>query len=498
MTMPPSAPSVLPDGMTIGALAHALGVVVKPAVEKLPLAGIAADHRRLVPGSAFFALPGTKTDGARFIPDALAAGAIIICAKAPRPVDLPEGTLYWRVEEPRLALAKAAASFYPRQPPRIVAVTGTAGKTSVADFTRQIFARLGKRAASLGTLGVIGPDGADYGSLTTPDAITLHSTLDSLAAQGVTHLAMEASSHGLDQFRLDGVRLSAAAFTNLGRDHLDYHKDEAAYYAAKLRLFEQVLPPGAPALINLDGTRGAETMIATELAGRVPLTIGQNGDYLRILSITPEGFGQRVTFQHKGRDYPVLIPLIGTFQIQNVALAAAFALTMREEPEAVFATLAHLSGVPGRLEQVGAVGDAPVFVDYAHKPEALEHALRALRPFVTGKLILVVGCGGDRDAGKRPIMGRIAAMRADVTIITDDNPRSEDPALIRAAMLAAAPGAIEIGDREQAIREGVARLGPGDALLIAGKGHETGQIIGDKVYPFSDHAVARDSIKALQ
>lgn len=486
------------EGMTIGVLASALGINVGAGVAALPLAGLAADHRKLVPGSAFFALPGTKVDGASFILDAVAAGAVLVCAKGPRPFDLPNGCLYWRMEEPRLALAKAAASFYPRQPPRIVAVTGTAGKTSVADFTRQIFARLGKRAASLGTLGVIGPDGADYGSLTTPDAITLHRRLDTLASEGVTHLAMEASSHGLDQFRLDGVRISAAAFTNLGRDHLDYHKDEAEYFAAKLRLFEQILPLGSPALINLDGMRGAEVMIATELAGRPSLTIGQRGEYLRILSITPDGFGQRVIFQHKGQDYPVFIPLIGVFQVQNVALAAAFALTMREEPEAVFATLPHLYGVPGRLEQVGAVGDAPVFVDYAHKPEALEHALRALRPFVTGKLILVIGCGGDRDAGKRPIMGRIAALRADVTIITDDNPRTEDPALIRAAILAAAPGAIEIADREQAIREGVARLGSGDALLIAGKGHETGQIIGDEIFPFSDHAVARESIEALQ
>lgn len=481
---------------TIGGLARILGLNAG-AYENVPLVGIAADHRKLKQGYAFFALPGTKVDGACFIPDAVKAGATVIFGSGERPDGLDVTVLYLQLKEPRRALSQAAAYMYPRQPSVIVAVTGTAGKTSVAEFTRQIFATLGKKAASLGTLGLIGPDGADYGSLTTPDPITLHQRLDALAQKGITHLAMEASSHGLDQHRLDGVRLSAAGFTNLGRDHLDYHPDVESYFAAKLRLFEVLLPAKAPAIVNLDGDRGAEAAVAAGFAGHPVLTVGVRGQDVRLHSITPLGFGQQLALSHAGKDYDVHLPLMGAFQVQNALLAAGFALSLGEKPKKVFAALEKLNGVPGRLERVGAYHDAPVFVDYAHKPEALEHALSALRPSVSGKLIVVFGCGGDRDAGKRPIMGRIAADKADLVIVTDDNPRSEAPASIRAAILAAAPGAIEIGDRAAAIREAIAHLQPGDALLIAGKGHEIGQIVGNETLPFSDHDVARQAIEEL-
>ncbi|KAF0232314.1 MAG: UDP-N-acetylmuramoyl-L-alanyl-D-glutamate--2 6-diaminopimelate [Beijerinckiaceae bacterium] len=481
---------------TLGGLATLLGLNAGH-FSAVPLAGIASDSRNVREGYAFFAMPGTKIDGAGFIPAAVAAGATAVVGAGERPRDLDRMVLYLQAPDMRHALSKAAVFFYPGQPETVIAVTGTAGKTSVAEFTRQIFAACGRPAASLGTLGLIGPDGADYGALTTPDPITLHRTLHQLATDGITHLAMEASSHGLDQARLDEVRLKAAAFTNLGRDHLDYHPTIDAYFAAKMKLFEQLLPPGCPAIINLDGDRGAEAAVVAELAGRHAVTVGRRGEDVRLVAVEPHGFGQQVTFRFKGKDYPVHVPLMGTFQVENALVAAAFALQLGEKPKAVVKALGALTGVPGRLERVGAFNAAPVFVDYAHKPEALSYALGALRPFVSGKLIVVIGCGGDRDPGKRPIMGRIAAEKADIAIITDDNPRSEDPAMIRAAMLAACPGGIEIGDRAAAIREGVVRLEPGDALLIAGKGHETGQIVGLETHPFSDHDVARAVIAEL-
>lgn len=496
-TSPNSAAEMPPRTLpTLGGLAAMLGLNAGHFAG-VPLAGIASDHRQVREGFVFFAMPGTRVDGTGFIPAAVAAGAIAVVGVGERPQGLDRMVLFLRTDNIRHALAIAAAYIHPGQPKTVVAVTGTAGKTSVAEFTRQIFAQLGKRSASLGTLGLIGPDGADYGALTTPDPITLHQTLERLADEGITHLAMEASSHGLDQSRLDGVGLAAAGFTNLGRDHLDYHPDIASYFAAKLKLFEQLLPEGAPAIVNLDGDRGAEAAVAATIAGRRVLTVGQHGEDIALRSVTPEGFGQQVVLGHRGKEYAVHIPLMGAFQVENALVAAGFALALGEKPKAVFAALGKLEGVPGRLERVGAFNAAPVFVDYAHKPEALAYALLALRPFVSGKLIVVFGCGGDRDPGKRPIMGRIAAGKADIAIVTDDNPRSEDPASIRAAIMAACPGGIEIGDRAEAIREGVERLEPGDALLIAGKGHETGQIIGSETHPFSDHAVARAAIEAL-
>lgn len=481
---------------TLGSLAGALGLRAGNFAD-VPITGVTADSRAVRPGFVFFAMPGTRVDGAAFIPDAVAAGAVAIASPGERPQGLDRIVFHLRVAEPRRALSIAAAHVHPGQPRVIVAVTGTAGKTSVAEFARQIFAACGRRAASLGTLGLIGPEGADYGSLTTPDPVTLHRRLETLAREGVTHLAMEASSHGLDQRRLDGVRLTAAAFTNLGRDHLDYHPDVAHYFAAKLRLLEELLPENGRAVINLDGDRGAEAAVAAGFADRPVMSVGRNAADIRLLSIEPAEFGQRITLEHKGKAHVVDLPLIGAFQVENALVAAGLALAAGEKPKAVFGALARLSGVPGRLEQVGAFRGAPIFIDYAHKPDALRYVLAALRPFVAGRLVVVFGCGGDRDAGKRPLMGRIAVENADLAIITDDNPRSEDPAAIRAAIMAEAPGAVEIADRAEAIARAISILEAGDALVIAGKGHETGQIVGSQTLPFSDHSVARAAIEAL-
>jgi UDP-N-acetylmuramoyl-L-alanyl-D-glutamate--2,6-diaminopimelate ligase len=381
----------------------------------------------------------------------------------------------------------AAAKFFPRQPAVIGAVTGTSGKTSVAAFTRQIWTALGHPSASIGTIGVVSPTAEVYGSLTTPDPIELHRTLDRLAGEGVSHLALEASSHGLDQHRLDGVRVAAGAFTNLSRDHLDYHPNIEAYLAAKLRLFETLIAPGGSAVIDIDHDGAQAVIAAANQRGLKILTVGRTGKDIRLASVAVDGFAQTIRLQHGGRDYVLRLPLVGAFQVENALVAAGLAIATGSEPAAVFAALEQLTGAKGRLELVGAKNGAPIFVDYAHKPDALAKALDALRPYAGGRLTVVFGCGGDRDKGKRPLMGAIAAEKADHVIVTDDNPRSEDPAAIRAAILQAAPGAAEIGDRAAAIRAGVAGLERGDVLLIAGKGHESGQIIGDRVLPFSDH-----------
>ena len=392
-----------------------------------------------------------------------------------------------RVKNARRALALAAANFFPRQPGTIAAVTGTSGKTSVAAFTRQIWAALGLQAASIGTIGVVSPRGEKYGSLTTPDPVELHRTLDQLAGEGVTHLALEASSHGLDQHRLDGVRIAAGAFTNLSRDHLDYHLTIEAYLAAKLRLFEELVAPNGTAVIDADDCYAGQVVEAARKRGLKIMTVGEHGDDIKLVGGALDGFAQVVTIAHGGREFKVKLPLVGAFQVQNAAVAAGLAIATGADPARVFAALEHLTGAKGRLELAGSKNGAPIFIDYAHKPDALAKALAALRPYASGKLVVVFGAGGDRDAGKRPIMGRIAAENADRVIVTDDNPRSENPAAIRAAILAAAKGATEIGDRAEAIRAAIAELKAGDVLLIAGKGHETGQIIGDRIVPFSDH-----------
>jgi UDP-N-acetylmuramoyl-L-alanyl-D-glutamate--2,6-diaminopimelate ligase len=391
------------------------------------------------------------------------------------------------VRNARRTLALAAAKFFARQPDTIAAVTGTSGKTSVAAFTRQIWAALGLQAASIGTVGVVSPKTETYGSLTTPDPVELHRTLDALAGDGVTHLALEASSHGLDQHRLDGVRIAAGAFTNLSRDHLDYHPTIEAYLAAKLRLFDELISAGGTAVIDVDDGYAGPVVAAANKRGLKVMTVGAQGDDIKLVDGAIDGFAQVVTLAHGGHTYKIKLPLVGGFQLQNAAVAAGLAIATGAEPTRVFAALAQLTGAKGRLEMVGTRNGAPIFIDYAHKPDALAKALAALRPYASGRLVVVFGAGGDRDMGKRPIMGRIAAENADRVIVTDDNPRSENPAAIRAAILAAAPGATEIGDRAQAIRAAIADLQSGDVLLIAGKGHETGQIIGGRVVPFSDH-----------
>jgi UDP-N-acetylmuramoyl-L-alanyl-D-glutamate--2,6-diaminopimelate ligase len=458
-----------------------------PGCGAVEIAGITADSRAVRPGWLFAGLSGSRADGARFVSDAIGKGAAAVLVAHGASVSVPDSVPVLTASEPRRALALMVARFYQTQPETIVAVTGTSGKTSVAEFTRQIFAALGRRAASLGTIGLVKPDGGVYGSLTTPDPVTLHATLAELARESVTHLAFEASSHGLDQHRLDGVRIKAAAFTNLGRDHLDYHPTMEAYLAAKLRLFTELLPANGVAVVNADAEHAPQVIAAAQQGGRTVLTVGRAGDALKLLSIARDGFTQRLTVIHGGEAYDVRLPLLGEYQANNALLAAGLALAVGEPAGRVLPALEGLKGVKGRLEVVGRVRGGIVVIDYAHKPDALAAALAALRQAVPGRIVCVFGCGGDRDKGKRPIMGAIAAAKANHVIVTDDNPRSENPATIRAEILAGAPGAREIGDRAEAIRAGARLLGSGDVLLVAGKGHETGQIVGSTVLPFSDH-----------
>jgi UDP-N-acetylmuramoyl-L-alanyl-D-glutamate--2,6-diaminopimelate ligase len=455
----------------------------------LEISGIAMDSRAVKPGDLFFALSGSKTDGARFIDATISSGAAAIAGDHPPSGERPVPFVV--TSNPRRALALAAAKFFPRQPQTIAAVTGTSGKTSVAAFARQIWLRLGHASASIGTIGLVSPSRTIYGSLTTPDPIALHRQLDEIARDGVSHLALEASSHGLDQFRLDGVRVAAGGFTNLSRDHMDYHPDVAHYLAAKLRLFRDLVVDGGAAVISADHDCSQTVIDAARARKLRVMTVGNKGDGagegIRLVSAEIDGLAQRLTLEHRGRKHAVRLPLVGEFQIENALVAAGLAIGTGSEPQAVFAALEHLEGAKGRLERVGEHNGAAIFVDYAHKPDALAKALQALRPYAKRKLVVVFGAGGDRDAGKRPLMGEIAAENADSIIVTDDNPRSENPQTIRAAILAAAKGAREIGDRAEAIRTAISGLQSGDALLIAGKGHETGQIVGDKTLPFSDH-----------
>ena len=465
----------------------------------MEVAGLTADSRTVRPGFAFFAVPGTKSDGAGFVADAIARGAAVVVAERAPPHPLPTGVACLLVDDVRRALARAAAAFHPHQPATVAAVTGTSGKTSVAAFCRQIWTTLGHPAASLGTVGIVAPSGSTYGSLTTPDPVTLHATLDKLAAEGVTHLALEASSHGIEQRRLDGVRLAAAGFTNLSRDHLDYHANLDDYLAAKLRLFTTLLPDGATAVINADSDAAPRVMAACESRGLPVFAVGRAGTRLRLLDMRPDDLAAALILDVDGHRIETHLPLAGEFQVQNALVAAGLCIATGAPAENVLAALASLEGAPGRLELVGRKGGAPVFVDYAHKPDALEKVLDTLRPLVTGKLAVVLGCGGDRDQGKRPIMGAIAARAADRVIVTDDNPRSEDAAAIRRAILDGAAGSdaeiVEIGDRAAAILAAIGWLDKGDVLVIAVKGHETGEIVCTAVLPFSDLDCAR---RALQ
>jgi UDP-N-acetylmuramoyl-L-alanyl-D-glutamate--2,6-diaminopimelate ligase len=460
----------------------------------LAIGGLTADSRKVRPGDLFVAIPGTKADGLQYVGNAAAAGAAAIMAEQV-PAAIPDRVAFVKVANARRALALAAARIYPRQPGTIAAITGTSGKTSVAAFTRQIWQALGHQAASIGTVGVVSPKGETYGSLTTPDPVDLHRTLEALADDGVTYLAIEASSHGLDQHRLDGVRATAGGFTNLSRDHLDYHPTFAAYRQAKLRLFQDLLSPGAAAVIAVDHDEAQSFRAAAATRGLRVVTVGRRGEGIRLIESAIGGFAQKLVLAHARQTYEVRLPLVGAFQVENALVAAGLAIATGSDAAAVFAALEGLSGAKGRLERVGEKDGAPIFVDYAHKPDALAKALEALRPYVQRRLVVVFGCGGDRDKGKRPMMGAIAVEKADRVIVTDDNPRGENPAAIRAAILAAAPGAGEIGDRGEAIRQAVAGLGQGDVLLIAGKGHESGQIIGDRVLPFTDHAAVKAALE---
>jgi UDP-N-acetylmuramoyl-L-alanyl-D-glutamate--2,6-diaminopimelate ligase len=457
--------------------------------QAIDVAGLAFDSRVVKPGDLFFALAGVKTDGARFIDAAIANGAVAIAGDHP-PAKL-DGTPFVVTPNPRRALALAAARFYPRQPETIAAVTGTSGKTSVAAFARQIWLSLGHASASIGTIGLVSPKRTIYGSLTTPDPIALHRQLDEIALDGVTHLAFEASSHGLDQFRLDGVRIAAAGFTNLSRDHMDYHPDVAHYLAAKLRLFRDLVATDGAAVISADHDASQAVIDAAARRKLRMITVGRKGDGggegICLLAAEIDGLAQKLNLEHRGHKHAVHLPLVGEFQVENALVAAGLAIGTGSEPEAVFAALEHLEGAKGRLERVAEHNGAAIFVDYAHKPDALAKALQALRPYAKRRLVVVFGAGGDRDAGKRPLMGAIAVEHADSVIVTDDNPRSETPQTIRSEILATATGAEEIGDRAEAIRTAIGGLQPGDALLIAGKGHETGQIVGGKTLPFSDH-----------
>lgn len=446
--------------------------------------GVTADSRAVKPGDLFVAIAGAKDDGLRFAADAAKAGAAAILAeRGGTSIGIPLVV----VPNARRALALAAAKLHPRQPATIAAVTGTSGKTSVAAFTRQIWEAAGHQAASVGTIGVVSPKGETYGSLTTPDPVALHRMLDQLAGEGVTHLAMEASSHGLDQHRLDGVRVAAGGFTNLSRDHLDYHPDLESYLRAKLRLFEDLIVPNGAAVISADHAEARRVIDAASKRGLRVFTVGRDGDDIRIERSKIDGYAQKLTLQFDRRRYELHLPLVGEFQIENALLAAGLAIVTGTPPDDVFAALEDLEGAKGRLEFAGQTDGAPIFIDYAHKPDALAKTLEALRPYVKRRLVVVFGCGGNRDQGKRPIMGAIAAESAERVIVTDDNPRNENPAAIRAEILKAAPGAVEIPDRGEAIRRAIAELEGGDVLVIAGKGHESGQIVGDRVLPFSDH-----------
>ena len=455
--------------------------------------GVTADSRKVGPGVLFAALPGVTVHGRAFAAQAVAAGAAAVLSDAPiEGLDAPV-----IVEaDARRAYALAAAAFWGEQPQVCVAVTGTNGKTSVAGFCRQIFAAAGLDAASMGTLGVVmGDEQLTPPGMTTPDAGDVARILADLAKRGATHLALEASSHGLDQRRLDGVKLAAGGFLNLTQDHLDYHGDMATYLAAKLRLFETLLPPGAPAVLNADSQAYPAFEAAARRAGQPVLSFGERGEYLKLVSRQPTSGGQVLSIALDGQAHEVRLPLIGAFQASNALAAAGLCLAVGEKADSVLSALEQLEGAPGRLQRIGegARGGAAV-VDYAHTPDGLETVLRALRPHAEGRLIVVFGCGGDRDRGKRPIMGEIAQRLADVVVVTDDNPRTEEPAPIRAQILATSPGACEIADRREAIFAAAAMLSPGDLLVVAGKGHEQGQIVGDRIIPFDDAAETRAAL----
>jgi len=466
----------------------------------LDVAGLTLDSRKVQPGFLFAALAGSKADGASFVADAVARGATAILAASDAALPpLGTGIVVVRDDNPRRRIALMAAAFAGLQPATVVAVTGTNGKSSTVHFVRHIWTRLGLSAASVGTLGIVSPGLAREGGLTTPDPVQLHADLATLAREGVTHLAIEASSHGLDQYRLDGLKLSAAAFTNLTHEHLDYHPSMDAYFAAKARLFEALLPANGTAVVNADSARSAELAAICVRRGVRFWTYGAKGRELRLLRDEPTPNGQHLVVEVLGTRHEVELPLVGGFQASNALAALGLVVATGGDAARAVAALGTLSGAPGRLQLVARhKSGAPVYVDYAHKPEALETVLATLRPFARGKLVVVFGCGGDRDRGKRPVMGEIATRLADFTFVTDDNPRSEEPAAIRAEIVRGIPADrrnwVEVrSDRRAAIEQGMAALASaGDLLLIAGKGHETGQTIKGVTHHFDDAEVARE------
>ncbi|MFN4091279.1 MAG: UDP-N-acetylmuramoyl-L-alanyl-D-glutamate--2,6-diaminopimelate ligase [Brevundimonas sp.] len=467
------------------------------------ITGVTADSRKVAPGSLFVALPGAVADGRAFIPQALSAGAAAVLAPAGTPKEA--APLLVTSGDIRRAYALAARGFYGAQPKTCVAVTGTNGKTSVATFCRQIWAAMGLKSASMGTLGVISQKGTVSHALTgpgltSPDAADAARLLAELAALDVTHLALEASSHGIDQRRLDGVALKAAAFTNLTQDHLDYHGDMDAYRAAKLRLFETLLPRGRTAVLNADSEAYSRFAAAGLMSGLSIMGVGERGRDLTLTRRVAVPEGQRLTIDIRGQAREVLLPLAGAFQASNALVAAGLCIAGGESPDRVLAALEKIEGAQGRLQRIPGPGQGrrggEVYVDYAHTPDGLETVLKALRPHATGRLIVVFGAGGDRDKGKRPQMGTIAGRLADIAIVTDDNPRTESAADIRRQVLAGCPGAAEIGDRRAAIQEAIAMMRDGDVVVIAGKGHEQGQEIGGVKHPFDDAAIAAETLAA--
>jgi UDP-N-acetylmuramoyl-L-alanyl-D-glutamate--2,6-diaminopimelate ligase len=452
--------------------------------------GFAIDHRKVARGSVFGAFKGQVADGEAFIDQAVERGAVAVIA---RPQARVAKVPHLADGEPRQLFAQLAAKFYGPYPETVVAVTGTNGKTSTVEMTRQIWRMSGQRSASIGTLGVTTSDDQVKTGLTTPDIVTFLSNMAGLKRMGISHVAYEASSHGLDQHRAEGVPLAAAAFTNFSRDHLDYHGTMDAYFEAKMRLFEQLLPAGSPVIVWTDDARSDAVAARAAKCGHRVLTVGRRGEMLRLIEQTPTPLGQTLALQYQGKSHRLALPLIGAYQAANVLTAATMVLATGGEWEPTFAAMGRVSPVRGRLERaVISRAGVPVYIDYAHTADALEAAIAALRPHVEGKLITLFGAGGDRDQGKRPEMGAVATRLSDLVIVTDDNPRSEDPARIRADIMAAAPGATEVAGRREAIAEAI-RLGePGDIILLAGKGHETGQIVGDRVLPFDDALVARE------
>lgn len=459
--------------------------------EAATVTGFAIDHRKVAPGTVFGAFRGIRFNGEDFIAEAVARGAIAVIA---RPEVQVEGAAHIATDHPRTEFARVAARFFAPFPETTVAVTGTNGKTSTVEMVRQLWRMAGHHAASIGTLGVTTAGEMVSTGLTTPDVVTFLSNVAGLAREGVTHLAFEASSHGLSQYRTEGLPVRAAAFTNLSRDHLDYHKDMADYLTAKLRLFADVLDPDGTVVVWADDPHSERVIDIARMRGNPITTVGEHGDTIRLVSRAPTLLDQQLEIAFGGESYRVGLPLIGGYQAANALVAAGLVIATGGDPAQTFANLARLQPVRGRLERAAiSAGGAPIYVDYAHTPDAIEAAIAALKPHVAGRLILVFGAGGDRDPGKRAPMGAAAAAGADLVIVTDDNPRGEDAATIRAAVMKGCPDATEIGDRRAAIMAAVAAAGPSDIVLIAGKGHEQGQIVGEMVLPFDDVSVAREA-----